>query len=386
MTTGTTVPTPGDVDAIAGGADPILRNLRITGCYHQLALGARARVGAGANWCTFATWASRQAGRSIRGEDVRDTLRERLGISPPVRELAEGLLTAVRGLPPIRTVSGLLDAVADALDADGAVERAAAAVAAGNLKVFAEIGAAFARFLEAASSPSPDALPAFLDGLRPGDPPEGQAMLREAFAAYVEATSRESDTDRAQLQYLANLLIGMHEQTRLQPEIAAAMNAAFDGEAVRDRIVRALLPGAWRSIRYRVAALFGRRPPLDDVVDALVAEAQRELRHLLTAQAMTLHFPAGVTVRLGREVGGRDSVSLAALSEPRLVALVARIDPDPLSLAGGGALDWSVLEQRMHLIADLFRRYHDWAPLFDPPYTAVQLAALGEGRLPAPPL
>ena len=46
-----------------------MRNLEITHCYSLLAAAFAARSGEGANWCTYATWASRQAGRTIRGED-----------------------------------------------------------------------------------------------------------------------------------------------------------------------------------------------------------------------------------------------------------------------------------------------------------------------------
>ncbi len=379
-------PTVADVARIAAHPDAVLRNLRITQAYHELALATRAGIGAGANWCAFATWASRQAGRTIRREDLREALRQRLEVSPEVRRLAEHALAAVGGVALIPTLGRLLDEVTRALDVEGTLDRAAAAVAAGNLKVFEEIAARFARFLEIRAGPAPDALARFLDDLTPGEPPRGQRMLREAFEAYVAATSADSDHRRAQLLHYGNLLIGMHEQTRLQPEIAAALNAPFDGVAVRDQVVRALLPGFWRGIRYRLAALFGRRPPLDEIVDALVAEAQRELRHLLTAYAMTLHLPEGVTVQLGRAIGGRHADSLATITEPRLLRLLEQVDPDPLSLAGGGAFDWSVLGERMHLIADLFRRFHDWAPLFDPPYTGDQLTALRGGRLPDPPL
>jgi hypothetical protein len=33
-------------------------------------LAMTKRLGPCANWCTFATWASRQAGQTIRGEDL----------------------------------------------------------------------------------------------------------------------------------------------------------------------------------------------------------------------------------------------------------------------------------------------------------------------------
>ena len=81
-------PTPADVIRIAALADPIARNRQITQAYHDLAVALARRLPGGANWCAVATWASRQAGQSIRGEDLRQALA-RL-----VRESREALLAA----------------------------------------------------------------------------------------------------------------------------------------------------------------------------------------------------------------------------------------------------------------------------------------------------
>jgi hypothetical protein len=94
-------------------------------------------------------------------------------------------------------------------------------VARGNLKVFVEIGLEFARYFEAADPA------AFVEGLRPGDPPEGQRYLRQAFARYEQARLEPDAKTRAELTLLANLEIGFHEQTRLQPEIRESLDAAY---------------------------------------------------------------------------------------------------------------------------------------------------------------
>jgi hypothetical protein len=47
---------PGEAVAIAAIRDRVIRNLRITECYHRLSLEMAARTGAGANWSTFVTW------------------------------------------------------------------------------------------------------------------------------------------------------------------------------------------------------------------------------------------------------------------------------------------------------------------------------------------
>ena len=73
------VPTVSDVDTIGAIGDPVIRNLRITQCYHELARAVAERVAPGANWCTFAIWASRQAGQTIRGEDFAHAAEDILG-------------------------------------------------------------------------------------------------------------------------------------------------------------------------------------------------------------------------------------------------------------------------------------------------------------------
>ena len=68
-------PSVDEVRRIAAIANPVVRNLEITHCYSRLAAAFAARGGEGANWCTYATWASRQAGRTIRGEDTARAAR-----------------------------------------------------------------------------------------------------------------------------------------------------------------------------------------------------------------------------------------------------------------------------------------------------------------------
>src|SRR5262249_22319770 len=75
----TTGPRVEDVDRIAAMIDPVIRNLEITECYADLSVDMRGRTGGAADWCTCAAWASRQAGRTIRGEDLLDKLDQVLG-------------------------------------------------------------------------------------------------------------------------------------------------------------------------------------------------------------------------------------------------------------------------------------------------------------------
>ena len=72
------------IDGIASLPDPVLRNLLITQCYCELSAVFAKDVGAGANWCTFATWASKQAGQTIRHEDLQRTLENLLKNEPGI--------------------------------------------------------------------------------------------------------------------------------------------------------------------------------------------------------------------------------------------------------------------------------------------------------------
>src|SRR5438445_9878959 len=95
-----TAPSVGDIQRIVAIESPIVRNLEITHCYSRLAAACATRNGKGANWCTYATWASRQAGRTIRGEDLLEHLERGLGASRwvlhPLRTFGRWLLR--RGL------------------------------------------------------------------------------------------------------------------------------------------------------------------------------------------------------------------------------------------------------------------------------------------------
>jgi hypothetical protein len=323
--------TPEEVARIAARTDPVIRNLQITECYSRLA-AAVADGRPGANWCTFATWASRQAGRTIRGEDMLEALRRELGrdaeLLHPIASLWRALLR--RGLFDRESPFGR--AVWSLHTPFDAFELASDAVARGNRKVFAEIGLQFARYLELDFE-------TFMEGLE-------DAELRQAFT-HLE---RGRTTGDAGLIVLANLEIGLHEQTRLQPEIREALDAAA---APAQSLLKRIL---------------GR--PLQRQLTRLSREA-------ITQSLMVLSLP-GAALYLGRNL---DKPKPPA-ANPELEALLARYEPVPPAIDDCGARDWSDLHQRMHYIAHLFRAYHDDAALTAAPFTQAQLERLRAGELP----
>lgn len=68
--------TPERVRAVIANTDPVVRNLQITQSYHQLSAALNERDGGvDVAWTAHATWASKQAGSFIRGEEVPAPLR-----------------------------------------------------------------------------------------------------------------------------------------------------------------------------------------------------------------------------------------------------------------------------------------------------------------------
>jgi hypothetical protein len=375
-------PTVAEVRRIAAIPDPAVRNLAITECYSRLAAAVAARTGAGANWCTYATWASRQAGRTIRGEDlygqIEGRLREGRPLLRPVQTLWRRLLR--RGLLNPATRLGRL--VAELHTPFDAVERAAAAVARGNLKVFDEIGVEFARYLAECPPGEPADAPAFRafsDGLRDGDPPEGQRYLRAAFRRYHELRGVREPGPRAELLVLANLEIGLHEQTRLDPEIREAMDAAdATTQDLGRRALAAVFPSSdrwWAAVRRPAAAAVG-------VVAAGVQRGSSRLaRELITDSMMVLSLPGRVLL-LGANIEDAFPDELRNPTEADLADLLARFEPASPAVDDCGVRDWSAFEQRMHYIAHLFRAFHLDPELASPPFTPEQLVAIERGVVP----
>jgi len=366
--------------------NPVLRNLQITQCYAELSAAMRARTESAADWCTFATWASRQAGSTIRGEDLFETLdrilSRRSWLFAPLQSVSRVLLR--RGLfQPDTRLGRIAVEIHTPFDA---FERASAEVAAGNLKVFAEIGREFARFMATvpvdAATESPEFL-SFAAGLRPGPPPDGQDYLREAFVHYQQQR-RESDPGvRAALILLANLKIGLHEQTRLQPQIVAAVNAPIvTAEDLGARVLHALLPGSRRWPRVA-------HDPLAKVIGWMAARVRRDAikatQEVVTQALMVLAIPQAsgtyTALALGRDLEAPVPEALAA-PHPFLEAFVEEYDPCPPGGTRCGAEDWCDLRQRMHYIVHLFRAYSDTASLFGPPFSPQQVASFRSGVVP----
>ena len=383
-------PAVAEIDRIAALSDPAWRNLLITQSYYELSAALARRLGAAANWCTFAVWASKQAGRTIRREDFAGLLERKLQHSPELAQALQEVAGAARHLGSKLDALGLQSVGKRILlaAAEAAMVRASAAVAQGNHKVFAEIARDFSRFLETFADGAPfdgERIARFVEALRPGDPPDGQGYLRRAFTRLYAAGFSTDARARAEQLFLANLEIGFHEQTRLQPEIAAALEAALpDGETLHRDLLHALFPGAgWLlRLRMRLPRRLRRMGLLDRALDRLGAALRPPLRQVVTEILLGLEHPGG-RLRLTEDLARPFPDSLRTLADPELRELLGRLDPTLDSTAGSGAPDWADFPQRMHYVTDYFRCFHEEPLLLDPPFTAEQVAALKAGRMPS---
>ena len=121
-----------DLDWIIGlDTDPVLRNLLITQSYHDLSLGMTWLVGnENANWCTYATWASRTAGRFIRDDEVPALLRRAIQTSPSYIEAQARLGRLGFDFDPEWLLHLPAEIVGDV----------SSQIMQGNLKVYSELG------------------------------------------------------------------------------------------------------------------------------------------------------------------------------------------------------------------------------------------------------
>lgn len=338
--------TPADCADVVGTEHLILRNLKVTDAYYRLSIGMTLLTGhQDVSWLTFACNASKTVGTFIRGEAL------------PL----ERMIRLSRRVMPSSRVA---NAVRERMSA--AVTDVAAMISAGNIKVFSEIGPVFARMtmeFHEAREYDPVAFDRFMDGLALRKGPSdagGQDTLREAVGHYYDAMFQPDPKRKAELMLLANFKVGLHEQIRLQPHIAGAMNA----------------------------------PVTEDLFDVLgspqlASEARESImrawRHLATRAIMRYRLPYGAVPVSGDLplLPNRNTYPdvLVTLEHPELRAVVNRYGT-PSGPRLFKSRDWANLDQRMQFIFNLFRTRQKSLELFDPPFQYQQRLAIGSDQLP----
>jgi hypothetical protein len=366
-------------EIVALDEQPVLRNLLITDTYHRLTLAmAQLQPGGDLAWPVFATWASKQAGAFIRQEEIPRALFETLELErvAMVRAILDGITRYIIG---------------------------------GNKIVFEELGLAFAGFIESFADPSarteanlaallanfsegesmPDEVTVTPDGKLERKYDGGQSLIRTALRHYFEALHETQVDARAELLLLANVECGLHEQIRLQPYIAGALDAPI-GELLRLAKVPA-------------------HPLAERSVDMA--------RRLSTELLMTMALPHEI-IDLGSDLKAPPGASLwptalSNLRHPTLLALADRVGAydarerdleigdrvegwvngfmTKLGLArpeaqGTGAKRWSLLDDRMRFVFEYFRSRQRDAALLASPFSPAQRVEIHAGRVPSGPL
>lgn len=357
------------IQRVVTNPDPVIRNLQITETYHQLAraLDAILSDGLNVNWCAFAAWASKQAGRFIRNEEVPQPLRRFLGIgsdSQPSRWAPGGWLRRKRFLTYVRATA----------------QDTSAHLAEGNRLVCAKLAPMFSQFLalwRQGQQPSVEQLQDFLQR-QSQDPTTGKELI-DAFRQFHQAIGESRPKLRAERIYLANIQVGLHEQRRLQEAIDGSLSAPIR-QALEDPQRR------WNDwpipagLRRLGAKAF--RTLMAPAIRSFEGEWKQAATHCL----MTLALPAE-TLRLGDDLpllpDGRtfppdlQTVDLAEAQE-----LLRTLDRTPNTTRGSAACDWTKLGDRMNYVADFFRSRQQSRDLLQAPFEPRQVEEISRGRVP----
>lgn len=386
MAQSSTPPSRQEIDGIiALAAQPVIRNLKITQCYHDLSAAVASVVGAeNLNWCSFASWASKTAGRFVRGEPLaifRDALQS--------ERLLAGKIDRINTLLRHFGAATGLSRVAILTAIEAPVEEVSRHITAGNLAVFAELGPLFSlicsRF-DRATSYDGDFLAQLLDDLqlKTGSPERGgQDLLRHAVKGYYQAKFEGHAGRQAELILLANSQTGLHEQIRLQPAIAGALELPF--EVAVQALIERQLGGAWPGVARRrlgSPAAKSARPLISEICHDL----NRLWREVATRLFMTLRLPDG-ELHLGEDLRPSSGealfpASLQTIENDALRAMLAAHRAGGISAAQSGAADWADIRERMHFILTLFRARQQDQRLFEQPFSAAQRSDIEQGRMP----
>jgi hypothetical protein len=359
-------PDENEIARIAALTDPAERNRQITDSYSKLSAEVERRIQGHANWCTYATWASLQAGVTIRHEDLVSVLRDRIQTAVQLRVPAKALFKRLEqgGLD-------VLQLIVDAIGELGPLKRSSEAVGRGNRKVFEEIALVFSRWLTAypnIGSISDADLHAFGERLNPGPAPEGQDLLRQAFTNYRNAARASDPCERAQLILLADLQVGFHEQIRLQPDIKEALDGALLEPGDVADFLHQKLTGQEGRIGNLLRGLWGEvESPARRLSEMLARHVHEQVRILITENLMSLWLPPDQELRLGRDLTRPFPEALRTLTDPALRKLLDEFQSTPDTSAESGVKDWANLQDRMGFIACLFRAYIDDRNLYGSP-------------------
>jgi len=357
-----------EIEAIVRRENLVVRNLQITQGYYRLSQGMRKLVShKNANWCTFATHASKTAGQALRHELMPHLLKSAMvrlaGYDNTLIFFNDVLVDPNQALT--HEHRNLLAKV---------LKKVSLLVSEGNLKVFAELAWPFASLINTFSNAwayDDEELQSFLqEHFQPGlIETGGQDYLIEAFGAYYKARFETNSKRKAEYLLHGNILVGLHEQIRLQPYIEQAMAVPLDVIMDRRRPAKSEEPNDPGS-RVQKAGL-----------------TRKLVTYATTQMLMTITLP-NRELKLGENVVAPTGIirfpdELLKVEDPRCRALVREYEARMDTLSGSAASNWSSLLERMSFIVDFFRSHQQNKRLFEQPFLDSQVQLIDAGQMPS---
>ena len=345
----------------------VVRNLQVTQGYYRISSALKKCVSSkNVNWTSFATHASKTAGQALRHELMPKILKSSMlrlgGYENTFMFFKDGLGNADPQLSDDQT-SRLGEAF----------RQVSLLISDGNITVFDELAWPFTAFINAFKDDwdyDKVKLDAFLDEhLLPGPLSEGgQDYLREAFTAFYNARYETRAKAKAAYVLQGNLLVGLHEQARLQPQIEQAMAVPLE-----------LFSDAPKSPGERMQAFKKQSPMMREVISKA-----------FTRMMMSITLPSR-ELRLGETIIAPTRVSsfptdLLDIENPRCLELVRMFESSQDTLSGSGAGNWSSLRDRMSFVVDFFRSHQQYKRMWEPPFSEEQVPVIESGHFPAGPL
>jgi hypothetical protein len=358
--------TKAKIQSIVNHDNLVVRNLQVTQGYYRLSQGMRRLMSnKNASWCAFATHASKTAGQALRHE-----LMPRIMKSAMIRMAGYDntylFFDDALGEPDPKLTEENRSLLAEAL------KRVSLLISAGNTLVFDELAWPFASFVNTFSREwdydEVKLYTFFQEHFRPG-PLErgGQNYLIEAFTAYYKARFETNAKRKAEHVLRGNLLVGLHEQTRLQPHIEQALSVPFEifakgQQAGIGKLDQKQKSGLSRQLVTRAAT---------QMMMAITLPGRRlKLGETIIAPTGIVNYPA----------------DLLSVEDPHCLGLVRSFETGEDTLSGSAAENWASLKDRMSFVVDFFRSHQQYKRLFEPPFLDNQAPTIEAGRMPGGPL
>ena len=357
-----------EIDSIVSSKNLLLRNLQITQGYYETAqmlgqfLGLR-----NVNWFAFGTYASKTAGRAIRHESLPRALKSALirsaGYGDTFLYLNHVLANSDQPTTPENVLGRVLEQISLLLSL-------------GNLMIFGELAWPFVDMINQFGrdrAPDHGRFTQFLDDhFIPGPFEEGgQDWLRDSLATFYEARFEIDNKRQTELIFLGNILLALHEQSRLQPVIEKALGVPFD------QFAEGIIPNTQQEMSWFT----------NKVTNRAVDFSRDMVLRTVTRMMMAYTLPHR-EMKLGEDVvAPTDLISfpkeLLTLENPRCREIIQKYDTGADTLSGSAANNWGRLDDRMRFIIDFFRSYQWDKRLYKPPFTPEQVSSIKAGLFPS---